>query len=218
MSSPAIDAGGRIFFGSCDHCVYAVEDSGSYAKAVWRYQTGGAVRSSPSITAQRTIYIGSDDGNIYAFRGSDSTVIWTRTTGSAVRSSPAIGANGTVYVGSDDGRLYAIGYASGIEEREAAANRELPASDVLCHGEPNPFVSRTTIRFGLSRASRACLKVYSIDGAVVRTLVSEFRNPGYYAIPWDGTDDRGRSVPAGTYVYCLQTAEVRTTMIMVKLR
>lgn len=218
VSSPAIDAGGRIFFGSCDHCVYAIEDSGSYAKSVWRYQTSGAVRSSPSISAQGTVYIGSDDGNIYALKGSDSTVVWTRTTGSAVRSSPAIGANGTVYVGSDDGRLYAIGYASGIEEREAAARLEIPASDILCHGEPNPFVLRTTIRFGLSRAGRASLKVYSTAGAVVRTLVSESKSPGYYTASWNGIDDRGRSVPAGIYVCRLQTAEIQTTMIMAKLK
>jgi outer membrane protein assembly factor BamB len=218
ISSPAIDAGGRIFFGSCDHSVYAIEDSGSYAKSVWRYQTSGAVRSSPSISAQGTVYIGSDDGNIYAFRGSDSTVVWTRTTGSAVRSSPAIGANGTIYVGSDDGRLYAIGYASGIEEREAAARLDIPATDILCHGEPNPFVSRTTIRFGLSRAGRASLKVYSTAGAVVRTLVSEFRSPGYYTASWDGIDDRGRSVPAGIYVCRLQTAGIQTTTIVAKLK
>jgi outer membrane protein assembly factor BamB len=218
ISSPAIDAGGRIFFGSCDHYVYAIEDSGSYAKLVWRYQTSGAVRSSPSVSAQGTVYIGSDDGNIYALRGSDSTVVWTRTTGSAVRSSPAIGANGTIYVGSNDGRLYAIGSAIGIEEREAAANREIPASDILCHGQPNPFVSRTTIRFGLSRAGRASLKVYSTAGVVVRTLVSGIRNPGYNAASWDGVDDRGRSVPAGIYVCRLQTAEIQTTLIMAKLK
>ncbi|MCX6841787.1 MAG: PQQ-binding-like beta-propeller repeat protein [candidate division WOR-3 bacterium] len=218
ISSPAIDAEGRIFFGSCDHSVYAIEDSGSYARPVWRYQTSGAVRSSPSISTQGTVYIGSDDGNIYAFRGSDSTVVWTRTTGSAVRSSPAIGANGTIYVGSDDGRLYAIGYASGIEEREAAVRLDIPASDVLCHGEPNPFVSMTTIRFGLSRAGRASLKVYSTAGAVVRILVSESKSPGYYAAPWDGIDDRGRSVPAGIYVCRLQTAEIQTTTIIAKLK
>lgn len=33
----------------------------------WQYQTGGPVMSSPAIDSDGTIYVGSDDKNVYAF-------------------------------------------------------------------------------------------------------------------------------------------------------
>jgi hypothetical protein len=60
------------------------------------------------------VYVGSDDGNIYALNASAASMsaaqrlIWNYTTGRAVYSSPAV-AGGKVFVGSDDGKVYAIG-------------------------------------------------------------------------------------------------------------
>jgi len=59
------------------------------------------------------VYVGSDDGRLYAFRSAGcgaATCLprWSYATGAAVKSSPAV-AHGMVYVGSDDGRLYAFG-------------------------------------------------------------------------------------------------------------
>jgi outer membrane protein assembly factor BamB len=53
------------------------------------------------------VYIGSDDGKIYAVDAASGQELWDITTGDSVTSSPAI-ANGILYVGSDDGKLYAI--------------------------------------------------------------------------------------------------------------
>ena len=57
-----------------------------------------------------TIYIGSDDNNLYFYAITPSTggVKWAFRTSSWVDSSPAIGQDGTVYVGNDDGNMYAI--------------------------------------------------------------------------------------------------------------
>ncbi len=75
------------------------------------------VRSSPGV-ANGVVFVGSGDGNLYAFDAAGSidcsgtptscSPLWAGTTGDAVESSPAI-ANGMVYVGSDDGKLYAFG-------------------------------------------------------------------------------------------------------------
>jgi len=74
----------------------------------------GAVHSSPAV-AEGVVYVGSDDGKLYAFDAAGvtgctagvCTPLWTATTGSKVQSSPAV-AEGVVYVGSDDGKLYAF--------------------------------------------------------------------------------------------------------------
>jgi outer membrane protein assembly factor BamB len=73
----------------------------------WSVQTNNGVWSSPAIGADGTIYVGSNDGCLYAINP-DGTPMWKFTTLDLVRSSPAIGADGTIYVGSWDGNFYAI--------------------------------------------------------------------------------------------------------------
>jgi outer membrane protein assembly factor BamB len=76
-------------------------------KLKWSFTTGGPVSSSPAIGADGTIYVGSEDYNLYAINP-DGTQRWSLFTGGVIRSSPAIGADGTIYVGSEDRNLYAI--------------------------------------------------------------------------------------------------------------
>ncbi len=104
-SSPAIDSNGGIYVNSGD---------GLFLGGVEIYNFGGnSVYSSPSISSGGTIWLGCDDGNIYAMKytegDEDASVKAECKTGGAVRSSPAIGSDGTVYVGSGDGYLYALG-------------------------------------------------------------------------------------------------------------
>ena len=53
-----------------------------------------------------TVYVGSNDGKLYAINAADGSIKWTMTTSGAISSSPAV-ADGVVYVGSTDGSLYA---------------------------------------------------------------------------------------------------------------
>ncbi len=74
---------------------------------LWQVQRGTGFEASPAILGDGTIYIGSEDGSLYAF-DRDGEEQWRFTTGDAVEASPAVGADGTVYVGSTDGWLYAV--------------------------------------------------------------------------------------------------------------
>jgi outer membrane protein assembly factor BamB len=77
---------------------------------------GGAVASSPAV-ANAAVYIGSEDGSLYAFSAAGTTgcsgtpktcqPLWTGATGGLIKSSPAV-ANGAVYVGSEDDNVYAF--------------------------------------------------------------------------------------------------------------
>ena len=70
----------------------------------------GKIRSSPAIGPDGTIYVGSDDGKVYAVQP-DGTKKWEFKTGGAVSSSPVVGYFGGVlriYVGSEDKKVYAI--------------------------------------------------------------------------------------------------------------
>jgi outer membrane protein assembly factor BamB len=74
---------------------------------LWAFTTGNVVQSSPAIGPDGTIYIGSDNGKLYALTG-EGTVRWEFSTGGNVISSPALGPDGVVYFGSVDRNVYAV--------------------------------------------------------------------------------------------------------------
>ena len=74
----------------------------------WNCSTNGDVQSSPAFSANGTVYITSEDHNLYALNPATGTVKWSFATGSAIAASPAVNMDGTIYVGSWDGKLYAL--------------------------------------------------------------------------------------------------------------
>lgn len=80
---------------------------------IWNYTTVSRFVSSPAV-ADGIVYVGNNDGNVYAIDGDSGSSIWHFKTGSAVWSNPAI-TNGVVYVGSYDGKVYALDAYSGHE-------------------------------------------------------------------------------------------------------
>ena len=82
---------------------------------IWRYQTQGAVVSSPAC-AYDMLIVGSYDGYLYAIDEGDGSLKWRYQTDGEVRSSPAIGPDGLIYVGSLGSYLYAINPDDGTLE------------------------------------------------------------------------------------------------------
>lgn len=116
VSSPAI-AGGKVFFGSGDGNVYAV-DAGS-GVLQWKFATGDVVHGSPAVS-RGTVYVGSWDAHVYALDAESGQQKWTFKGGEdpvmhnqvGFQSSPAV-VDGTVYIGSRDARVYALDATTG---------------------------------------------------------------------------------------------------------
>jgi hypothetical protein len=83
---------------------------------------------------------------------------------------------------------------------ETEVPEALPAVTTLHAAAPNPFNPATTLAYDLASGGRVSLKIYSIDGRLVRTLVDEPVPAGRYSVVWQGRDDGGRPVASGTYV------------------
>jgi hypothetical protein len=99
--------------------------------------------------------------------------------------------------------------ATGVpEDATAAAPRATLAR--LYAPSPNPFNPHTTIRFGLARGARVTLRVFAVDGSLVRTLVDRPYEAGEHQVVWDGRDLRGRDQASGAYFVSLQADGVRT--------
>lgn len=65
----------------------------------WAFPTPGGVTSTPSVsTATGLVYVGSDNGLVYAVNGSSGAQVWAFATGYRVYSAPAVDPVGNVYV------------------------------------------------------------------------------------------------------------------------
>jgi len=98
----------------------------------WRFQTDDEVRSSPAV-ANGTVYVGSDDGRLYALAAGDGTKQWHFQTDGEVFSSPAV-VDGTVYIGSRDGNVYALNASDGSKQWVFATDRRISSSPVVVDG------------------------------------------------------------------------------------
>ena len=84
---------------------------------LWTYTTGGPVQSPP-IVANGVVYVGSNDGNVYALKASTGALLWSFPTGETDPLSPVLAvSDGAVYVGSNPGQgpfpFYALQASTG---------------------------------------------------------------------------------------------------------
>jgi len=100
------------------------------------------------------------------------------------------------------------------ENSEVATDVAGPAPRLrytLGQAQPNPFNPVTTIPFKLPIDERALIRVYTIDGKLVRTLVDGNLPAGEHTAVWDGTDRAGRPVASGVYLYRMQAGSFEDT-------
>jgi len=132
-SSPAISEDGKIYFGSYNNRLYALnKENGT---EVWNYETGGDIFSSPAIGHYGTIYVGSADNNLSAVHtertdGEAGTEKWRFEAGGEVHSSPAVGPEGMIYFGSYDNHTYSL-YSNGTERWSVETENSVFSSPAL---------------------------------------------------------------------------------------
>ena len=106
----------------------ACQAAGEPGTLKWTFTTGGEVLSSPAIGADGTVYIGSNDNNVYALDGQTGAKKWVFATRGEVRSSPAIGADGSVYVGG--------GWATYCLDGQTGQKKWMFEEDGAAHASP----------------------------------------------------------------------------------
>jgi len=128
ISSPVV-AGGKVFVGSADNKLYALNESDG--EILWTFETGGAINSTPLIAGGKVLFL-SYDGFFYALDQNTGDPVWKfKTGGESVFKvkdyfngsfqpdfwdfylSSATVNNGTVYFGSSDSNIYALDLETG---------------------------------------------------------------------------------------------------------
>lgn len=68
---------------------------------------------------------------------------------------------------------------------------------------PNPTNQGATMAFTLDTPSNVDLRVFDVNGRMIRKVASGAYIAGPHEVNWDGTSDTGQRVAAGTYFYRL---------------
>jgi aminopeptidase N len=100
----------------------------------------------------------------------------------------------------------------------STSDAETPLASFLGQNYPNPFNPTTTITFGLSREHLVLLQIFDVNGTLVKTLERGRLEPGTYKVEWNGTNEAGRPVSSGIYLYRLTTENTVRSRKMVLLR
>jgi subtilisin family serine protease len=96
----------------------------------------------------------------------------------------------------------------------------VPDALVLGQNYPNPFNPVTRIQIGIpaSYAGRVELKVYNVQGQLVKTVFEGTKPAGFHTFEWDGTSNYGTPVSSGIYFARCQAGQSVLTRKMVLLK
>lgn len=160
-----------------------------------------------------TLYIGMQPApDSVVFASSDGGESWYSTGGldGAFECLCLLRASdGTIYAGTTpNGDVFK--YQPVGAEDETGDGYATPSTRLM-KSYPNPFGSFTDIAYDLATNGTVSLRIYTVTGELVRTLLEASQRAGHHVVRWDGRDDAGRPAATGAYFYQLESGGVLQT-------
>jgi len=181
---------------------------------------------NPSVSVSgsvvHVVWYDERDGNneIYYKRSTDGGSNWSADTRLTNNTSPSwnpsvavsVSAVHVVWMDARNGNweIYCKRDPAGNPTGVDITNVETPVEFKLHQNFPNPFNPTTTIRYGLPASSHVVIKLYSVIGEEVATLVNETQEAGFKSVVVDAN-----KLASGVYFYTLVTNNfVQTKRLM----
>jgi hypothetical protein len=98
------------------------------------------------------------------------------------------------------------------------SNVNLPNEYKLLNNYPNPFNPSTKIAFDIPQSELVTLKVYNINGELIRNIMEENLPAGRFESVWNGKDNNGREVSSGVYIYRLTAGKFNKSARMILMK
>ena len=83
---------------------------------------------------------------------------------------------------------------------------------------PNPVRKQAIISYELPAKEDVTLRIYNLNGQLVKSLVNEHKSAGLYNALWDGKNSKGEKVSQGVYLYRLQAGLYSDTKKLILLK
>ena len=94
----------------------------------------------------------------------------------------------------------------------------IPKEYRLYDAFPNPFNPITNLGYDIPKKGHVSILIYDMLGRQVKTLLNQTQDAGYKSVIWDATNNYGKPVSAGIYLYQIQAEEYISTKKMVLLK
>ncbi len=199
-SSPAL-TDSVIYFGTFSGylCAY----NRYTGKELWKFQTQASKQNSSAVLLAN----GRIDWNslcpgmdLYQYSTTLYGMDRLMTLGCIV-SSPLVD-DGVVYFGSADSCVYAL-VSSPTNNVKEDQGLKVPSQIPLevRPNFPNPFNPNTEISYRINESGFVTMKIYDTLGREVKTVINEYKAPGFYKVTWDGKNREGSCLSSGVY-YC----------------
>jgi len=104
------------------------------------------------------------------------------------------------------------------EELSLNNNIVMPDQYIIHQNYPNPFNPVTTLRYDLPENSFVNITIYDMLGKEVNTLIDQTQDAGYRSVIWDATNDYGKPVSAGIYLYQIRVGPYTKTRKILLLK
>ena len=110
-------------------------------------------------------------------------------------------------------------YSTGLTTSLSRIQNSVTASEYkLSQNYPNPFNPTTTIKYKIPSDNIVSVKIYDINGQLIKNLVDEYKFKGNYQIIWNGDNDNGGKVSSGTYFYQIAVGDFVKAKKMILLK
>jgi photosystem II stability/assembly factor-like uncharacterized protein len=200
----------NVFAGTFESGVFRSTDNGSNWTAV---NTGlPSTKVNALLSIGNTLLAGTNNNGIYLSmnNGSNWSAVNNGLTDLTVKSITLCGTN--LFIGTDSTGVWRRALSeiiTGIENNQV----KTPRSISLEQNYPNPFNPSTTIKFSLVHSGHVSLKIYSILGKLIATLVNDNIASGDHQIQWNA-----EGLSSGTYYCRLQSGSAVETKKLVLLK
>jgi eukaryotic-like serine/threonine-protein kinase len=201
VESTQVPGATSMFRGGPSHTGTYSGGGATLAGLAWRAPTDGDVVSSPTIVGQ-VVYVGSNDGALYALDLATGARRWRIELGSPVASSPAVGG-GMVFVSTRDGSVVGVDAVRGVKRWRLTTGKVIPFA--WGHESGDYYLSSPTYVGGQIVVGAGDGYVYAVD-ASSGTLRWKTRTAGRVRASPAVVDGR---VYVGSFdgrIYCLDLA------------
>ena len=159
-------------------------------------------------------------GGIYHLMSHPAIIDWENDVYPWVHLEHISNRKNVWYVGF--GHLYVYHFIQSAYQnmnlRSFDDNLKLPNNLLVYQNYPNPFNPITTLQYELPRDSFVKVTIYDMLGNVVNNLVNTNQSSGYKSVQWNATNNLGKPVSAGVYLYKIQAGDFIDTKKMILLK
>lgn len=107
--------------------------------------------------------------------------------------------------------------SGGMIPADAPEDVQELAASLQVSAHPNPARGAVQLSYQMTQSGRVAVDLFDSNGRRVRSFEQRGASAGAQTVPWDGRDDRGNLVPAGTYFARVRTPDgvgtVQVTLI-----